>query len=64
LHFGSFTTALGSYLQVKSQNGKWLVRIKDLDLPREVVGSTANILSVLEKLDDAEIARFFINHGD
>lgn len=48
LHFGSLVTALGSFLRAKSYKGKWLLRIEDIDPPREVVGASDSIMRCLE----------------
>jgi glutamyl-Q tRNA(Asp) synthetase len=48
LHFGSLLTAVASYLQARTNDGKWLVRVEDIDPPREPPGSDIVILRALE----------------
>lgn len=48
LHFGSLIAALGSYLRARAKQGKWLIRIEDIDPPREVKGAADAILRTLE----------------
>ncbi|MEE8388719.1 MAG: tRNA glutamyl-Q(34) synthetase GluQRS [Acidiferrobacterales bacterium] len=50
LHFGSLVAALGSYLSARQNQGRWLLRIEDLDPPREIPGATEQIIRTLDAL--------------
>nr|WP_234397317.1 tRNA glutamyl-Q(34) synthetase GluQRS [Polynucleobacter asymbioticus] len=47
LHAGSLVAALGSWLDARKNGGKWLLRMEDLDTPRNVPGSAEQIQSQL-----------------
>jgi glutamyl-Q tRNA(Asp) synthetase len=45
---GSLYTAAASFLDARAHSGRWLLRIEDLDRPREVAGSADGILRTLQ----------------
>lgn len=47
LHFGSLLVAFGSWLLARHAGGVWLVRVEDVDPPREVAGAVRRQLATL-----------------
>jgi len=47
LHLGSLYTAVASFLDARAHHGRWLLRIEDIDKPREIAGSADRILRTL-----------------
>ncbi|HQY81294.1 MAG: tRNA glutamyl-Q(34) synthetase GluQRS [Thermomonas sp.] len=59
LHAGSLLAALGSWLLARQAGGEWLLRIEDIDPPREVAGAAAQQLRTLQAFGlrhDGEVA--------
>ena len=48
LHFGSLLAAVASYLDARHHQGKWLIRMEDLDTPRNLAGASEHILRTLQ----------------
>ena len=58
LHFGSLITAVASYCDARANQGTWIVRIEDTDIPRIYPDSEQHILKCLDAFEfesDVEI---------
>lgn len=47
LHAGSLAAALASWLDARAHGGTWLLRIEDIDPPREPPGAAADLIATL-----------------
>ncbi len=60
VHIGTLAAAMASYLDIKTLGGDWLLRIDDIDRPREIAGAADRILAFLDKMGfawDAPVVR-------
>jgi glutamyl-Q tRNA(Asp) synthetase len=48
LHFGSLIAAVASFLEARTRGGRWLLRVEDIDPPREQHGATQIILQAMD----------------
>ncbi len=51
LHFGSLLSAVGSYVDAKANQGQWLLRIDNIDPPREIPGADQKIIKTLDSFE-------------
>lgn len=62
LHLGSLFTAVASYLDAKAHNGQWLLRIEDIDPPREQPNAPSQIIETLTQHGLSPDADIFWQH--
>jgi len=63
LHAGSLVAALASHLDARAHGGRWLLRIEDLDPPREAPGASAAIVDALARLGFAHDGEILFQSG-
>ena len=51
LHLGSLITAVASFVHARQADGEWLLRIEDIDPPREMPGASDQIVQALDQLE-------------
>lgn len=49
LHIGSLIGALASFLDARAMGGQWLLRMENIDPPREIAGADQRILNTLRR---------------